>query len=164
MKLRASLLLSALVLVGTLPAAPQMQSLGPKDTFAAAKLSADETKQIIAAVEESAYDTPDSWIKELRVRRVDLGASPGLVLQGTSLLCGGTGNCQVFVLRKANSKWVSLFGTDQAPMAESFQFGPGTTNGIKNFTITAHSSAEAATRTTYKFDGKLYRIDRTYTA
>jgi hypothetical protein len=27
-------------------------------------------------VEKSAYDTPDSWLQELLVRRVDLGATP----------------------------------------------------------------------------------------
>jgi|SRR5947207_468503 len=149
------LLNTILLFAGT--ALAQMQSLGPRDTFSSVKLSAREIQEVIAAVEASAYDTPESWTKELRVRRVDLGTNPGLVAQGTSLLCGGTGNCQVFVLRKLNGKWVSLFGLDQAPIAESFQFGPGVSNGIKDLTIAANSSAEARQHVRYRFDGKLYR-------
>lgn len=139
-------------------ALPQMQSLTVKDTWAAAKLSAQEIQQITAAVEDSAFDTPDSWKKELLVRRVDLGASPGIVAQGAKLLCGATGNCQIFVLRKTNGKWTSLFGTEQAPLAEGFQLGPALTNGVKDLTVIANSTAESNARTIYKFDGTVYRI------
>jgi hypothetical protein len=140
------------------PALPQTQSLGPKDTFAAARLSAKEIHEIVEGVEPSAYDTPDSWNKELRVRRVDLGGSPGIVVQGSKLLCGGTGNCQTWVFRKANNKWVSLFRNEQAPIAESFQLGPAVTHNIKDFEIVTNSSAGAGERVTYKFDGMFYRI------
>ena len=104
MKIAAFLVFNAILLFPC-PAFPQAQSLGPKDTFAAARLSATEVRQIIAGVEQLAYDTPDSWSEELRAKRVNLGSSPGLVLQGTKLLCGGTGNCQVFVFRNANNRW-----------------------------------------------------------
>ena len=139
------------------PALPQKQSLGPKDTFVAARLSSKEIHEIVEGVEQSAYDTPDSWSKELRVRRVDLGGSPGIVVQGSKLLCGGTGNCQTWVFRKANNKWVSLFGNEQAPIAESFQLGPAVTHNIRDFEIVANSSPGAGERVTYKFDGTLYR-------
>ena len=134
----------------------QARNLGPKDTFAAAGLTAKEVREITDGVEQSAYDTPDSWTSELRVRRVDLGSAPGIVVQGTELLCGGTGNCQTWVFRKAAGKWVSMFA-DQAPLADSFQFGPTSTGGVKDFIITTNSSAEASQRVIYKFDGKLYR-------
>ena len=140
------------------PALSQTQSLGPKDTFAAARLSAKEIHEIVEGVEPSAYDIPDSWNKELRVRRVNLGGSPGIVVQGSKLLCGGTGNCQTWVFRKANNKWVSLFRNEQAPIAESFQLGPGVTHSIKDFEIVANSSAGAGERVTYKFDGMFYRV------
>ena len=107
-------------------------------------------------MEQSAYDTPDSWEKELRVRRVDLGSGPGVVLRGTALLCGATGNCQIWVFRKMDGRWVSLFG-NEAPVAEGFQLGPNVTNGIKDLTISANVSADAGGRTTYRFDGKGYR-------
>ena len=135
----------------------QAQNLGPKETFAAARLSAQEIQQITEGVEQSAYDTPDSWERELRARRVDLGDVAGMVVQGTKLLCGGTGNCQTWVFRKAAGKWISMFGGEQAPLADSFQFGPASTGGVKDFSVTANSSAEDSHRVTYKFDGKLYR-------
>jgi hypothetical protein len=156
MKIPALVAFNAILFFAS-PALPQLKSLGPKDTFATTRLSAKEVHEIVEAVEQSAYDTADSWNKELRVRRVDLGGSPGIVVQGSKLLCGGTGNCQTWVFRKANNKWVSLFGNDQVPFAESFQFGPAVTHGIKTFEIVVNSSAEAGERITYTFDGKFYR-------
>lgn len=145
------------ILLGASSTFAQARDLGPKDTFAAAGLTAKEVREITDGVEQSAYDTPDSWASELRVRRVDLGSFPGMVVRGTKLLCGGTGNCQTWVFRKAAGKWVSMFGGDQAPLADSFQFGPTSTGGVKDFTITGNSSAEDSHRVIYKFDGKLYR-------
>ncbi len=156
MRISAFRLVAAVLLCAS-SALAQTQALGPKDTFAAAHLSAKEIREITDGVEQSAYDIPDSWESELRVRRVDLGNIPGIVVQGTKLLCGGTGNCQTWVFRKAEGKWVSMFGGDQAPVADSFQLGPISTGGVKDFTITANLSAEASHRVTYKFDGKQYR-------
>jgi hypothetical protein len=124
-------------------------------TFATAKLSGREVREIIAGVEQSAYDTPTSWEAELRVRRVDLGGSSGLVIRGTSLLCGATGNCQMWVFRKTNDKWVPLF--QDAPIAGRFDFGATVTNGVKDLTITANLSADTIKRTIYKFDGRVYK-------
>lgn len=134
-----------------------MQSLGPKDRLESAKLSKEEIQEITGEVEKSAYDTPDSWLQELLVRRVDLGASPGMIVRGSSLLCGGTGNCQIWVFRKVGNKWRSMFADEQAPVAEGFRLGPALANGIKDFTIVTNSSAEAGERITYRFDGKFYR-------
>ncbi len=120
-------------------------------------LSAEERRQVLDAVARGAFDTPESWDEELLAARVDLGASPGIILRGTKLLCGGTGNCQLFVIRKANGTWISLFADEQAPLAESFELGPGVTLGIKDLTVVTNSSAEASQRVTYRFDRQVYR-------
>jgi hypothetical protein len=138
-------------------AATQLQSLGARDTFRAAALSSAEVKEIVKQVEDSAYDVADDWESELHVRHVDLGASPGLILQGTKLLCGATGNCQTWVFRKAHNNWILMFAKDDVPIAEGFRLGPGVSGGIKDFTVQANSSAEAEQTVTYKFDGKHYR-------
>jgi hypothetical protein len=138
----------------------QMQSLSQKDSFGAAKLSAKETHEILDGVEQSAYDTPDSWEAELRLRRVNLGDTPGIVVQGTSMLCGGTGNCQTWVFRKTSDRWVSMMAGDQAPIASGFEFGTTFTHGIRDFTITSNSSAAASKRVTLKFDGKFYQAQQ----
>jgi hypothetical protein len=39
----------------------QMESLGPKDSLAAAHVSAKEIRDIIAGVKKSVYDIPKSW-------------------------------------------------------------------------------------------------------
>lgn len=145
------------LLVLSTTALAQMESLGRKDSLAAAKLSAKETREIIAEVKKSAYDTPKSWNTELRLRRIDLGNGPGIVVQGTGLLCGGTGNCQIWVFRKANNNWVPLFANDQATLAEGFDFGPVVTHHIKDLTIGVNSSANESKRIIYKFDGGQYR-------
>ena len=156
MKVRTFVVLNA-ILISASPAWPQMQGLGAKDTFVASRLSAREIHEIVEEVAQSAYDAPDSWQNELRVRRVDLGASPGMIVRGSNLLCGGTGNCQTWVFREAENKWVSLFTSGQVPIAESVRFGPHLTLGIKDLTIFANSSAETGQSVTYKFDGKFYR-------
>jgi hypothetical protein len=58
MTLGALLILNTVLLCAR-PAMSQMQNLGSKDTFAAARLSAKEIQEIVAEVEQSAYDTPD---------------------------------------------------------------------------------------------------------
>ncbi len=80
---------------------PPMDSLKASETLQAAKLSSPEIKQICEQLETPSFDVPDSWEKELRGRRVSLGNEDGLVIQGTELLCGGTGNCQTWVLRRS---------------------------------------------------------------
>ncbi|HMC68708.1 MAG TPA: hypothetical protein VKJ07_06095, partial [Mycobacteriales bacterium] len=80
--------------------------------------------------------------------------------RGSRLLCGATGNCQVFVLRKVQDRWVSLFGDKQAPIADAIQFGPGVTKGVKNLTVTANRSASSSSGVTYVFDGRVYRARR----
>jgi hypothetical protein len=132
------------------------QNPGPQDTFTNAKLSPEEIKEIVAAIELTAYDTPDSWTDELRVKRVELGSLPGLVVRGSKLLCGGTGNCQTWVFGRKNGKWLCLFG-DENSIVEGVQLGPEITNGIKDLTVSANSSAEQSTTQSYKFDGTKYR-------
>src|SRR5437868_516233 len=123
----ACLLLS---LVGTAFAqasrAPQeigwLKEVGASETFLAAKLTLAERKQIIRQVEGTAFDAPDSWTAELRVRRLSLGQSAGLLIRGTRLLCGGTGNCQTWVFRRAHGTWLNVFEHD-APIGSGFGFG-----------------------------------------
>lgn len=157
MKLGALLTLNTVLLCASPAAMSQMHNLGSKDTFAAARLSAKEIQEIVAEVEQSAYDTPDSWESELRVQRIDLGATPGIIVQGSKLLCGGTGNCQTWVFRKAGEKLMSLMAKDQVPIGEGFSLGPNVTEGIKDFSISTNTSADSGKNITYKFDGKLYR-------
>ena len=133
-----------------------MRGTVERGTIAAAELSAVEINQIINAVKKSAYDEPKSWRAELRFRQVDLGMGRGIVVQGTNLLCGGTGNCQIWVFRRAKGNWVSLFKDDQAVLADAFQFGPTKTHHIKDLTVGTNVSADEATRVTYKFDGRRY--------
>jgi hypothetical protein len=125
-------------------------------SLGSARFSRQEIEQLIAVVEELSYDTPESWREELRAKRVSLGSTSGIVLQGKHLLCGATGNCQIFVFRKMNGNWISLF-KDSAPLAESFKFEAQTSYGINDLTISANLGAEHSKSVTYRFDGKCYR-------
>jgi hypothetical protein len=145
-----------LCLVLALTTCANSKTLGAAETFAAAKLPKKEITQLIPVLEQLAYDIPDSWNTELRARRVDLGNSEGLVLEGTNLLCGGTGNCQIFVFRKVNEQWVPLFQAE-APLGDAFTFGPETSNGIQDLSVASNQSAEAVHRVRYRFDGQFYR-------
>ena len=138
----------------------QTQHLRREETLAKLNLNASELKQVISGVETAAFDSPDSWERELLARRISLGAAPGLVLQGTNLLCGGTGNCQIFVFRRVGRDWVPLFAGEEAPVVEGFSFGPEATQGIKDLHVQANSSAEKSSSRTYRFDGKFYRAPK----
>jgi len=137
-----------------------LKDLATNETFLAAKLTAAERKQIIEQVETTSFDAPDSWLSELRVRRVSLGESDGLVIRGTQLLCGGTGNCETWVFRRSGDEWLNMFD-HQAPIVSAFGFDQEI-SGIKNFIVSANSSADKESRILYKFDGKFYRESECY--
>jgi hypothetical protein len=145
-----------LIFISVLASFASSKTLGTADTFAAARFTEKEITQLIPVLEELAYDIPDSWNSELRAKRIDLGNSPGVVLEGTNLLCGATGNCQIFVFRKVKDRWISLF-QGEAPIGDAFTFGPGTRNGIKDLSVRSNESADTAATVTYRFDGQFYR-------
>ena len=138
-----------------------LKDLSVNETFVAAKLTAAEQKQIVDQVENTSFDAPDSWETELRVRRVSLGESDGLIVRGTRLLCGGTGNCETWVFRRSPGKWLNMF-EEKAPIVSGFGFEQETSGGIKNFLVSANSSAAKESRRSFKFDGKVYRQSQCY--
>jgi hypothetical protein len=138
-----------------------LKDLSANETFPAAKLTAAEQKEIIDQVESTSFDAPDSWETELRVRRVSLGESDGLVIRGTHLLCGGTGNCETWVFRHSQGKWLNLFN-EEAPIVSGFGFEEETSRGVRNFLASANSSAAKESRMLYNFDGKVYRASECY--
>jgi hypothetical protein len=135
--------------------------LSVSDTFLAAKLTPAEQKQIIDQVESTSFDAPDSWDKELRVRRVSLGDSDGLLVRGTQLLCGGTGNCETWVFRRSQGNWLNMFD-QEAPIVSGFAFEEDPGQGVKDFLVSANSSAAKESRTLFKFDGEVYRQSQCY--
>jgi hypothetical protein len=142
---------------------PTMQkALAEFETFKAAKLSSNEANGILKQIEETSFDYPDSWQSELRVRRLSLGDRDGLVVRGTRLLCGGTGNCQTWVFRQqANGRWVSMFQR-QAPIISAFGFADHTSRGIRDLVTLAHASAETSSYKVFAFDGNFYREAECY--
>jgi hypothetical protein len=70
-------------------------------------------------------------------------------------LCGGTGNCQTWILRRANGEWLNTF-SGEAPIASSIGFvrQPG---AVRDVVIGTHESAASALWTRYRFDGRSYR-------
>ncbi|MGE5724132.1 MAG: hypothetical protein ACM34G_03090 [Acidobacteriota bacterium] len=154
---KAGIVLAFALATHTLLALGPMEHLHHEETLAKLGLPQAELTQVISGVEAAAYDSPDSWEKELRARNISLGAVPGLVLQGTDLLCGATGNCQIFVFRRVGEKWLALFEGEEAPVVEGFSFGPGLAQGIKDLHVISNSSADKSTQATYRFDGKFYR-------
>jgi hypothetical protein len=139
---------------------PSIQWLPPlrnEEDFAAARLTAAERHSIVEQLEASSFDVPDDWAREVRVRRIDVDGVEDLLIRGTDLLCGATGNCQTWVFRhEANREWRNGFAS-QAPMATSVGFDGAA--AIKDIVLTANRSADAATWTRYRFDGRYYRAE-----
>ncbi len=138
-----------------------LKDLSANETFLAARLTAAERKQIIDQVENTSFDAPDSWDTELRVRRISLGQADGLIIRGTRLLCGGTGNCETWVFHQTLGKWSNMF-EQEAPVVSGFGFEQETSEGIKNFLVSTNSSAVTGKRILFKFDGKVYRQSECY--
>src|SRR4051812_12226152 len=93
---------------GSRPPADWLPALSDHETFAAARLTSTEQEQIFDQVAATSFDTADSWIVELRARRIALGGTDGLLVRGTRLLCGGTGNCQTWLFRRSNQRWLNM--------------------------------------------------------
>ena len=155
----ATALVADLFVMGTASAQPlqlpAMGSLKASETFHAARLSSAETARIFKQVEETSFDYPASWQSELRVRRVSLGDTDGLVIQGRKLLCGGTGNCQTWVFRRTNGRWTSMF-QHRAPIVSAFGFADKTSHGARDLATLAHVSAETSAYSVFEFDGNFY--------
>ena len=132
-----------------------------KDNFAAAKLSADELQQILDQVEQTSFDRPDSWPAELRLRRVPIAGGEGLIVRGTAMLCGGTGNCQTWLFRRSDGAWTTMFD-GEAPVIASVGFGRHVSHDVPDLIATAPLSAATSTYVAYVFDGKVYHRSACY--
>src|ERR1700676_3630522 len=137
--LLTGMLLSRLSLAQPIPL-PTMHSVSEGQAFQTAKLPSTEVEGVLKQVEKTSFDYPDSWQAELRVRRVSLGDADGLIVGGTNLLCGGTGNCQTWVFRRSNGIWKAMF-EQQVPIVSAFGFSNERSRGIKNLVTIAHVSA-----------------------
>jgi hypothetical protein len=135
--------------------------LADGDRVAAAKLPAAEVKQILDQVEQTSFDTPDSWEAELRMRQLSIAGGDGLVVRGTEMLCGGTGNCETWLFRRAKGAWVNMFD-GEAPVVSSFGFGRRVSHDVPDLIATAPLSAEKRNYVVYVFDGAFYRADGCY--
>jgi hypothetical protein len=150
------LMLSTAAAPPATPRFPTMESLKRGETMQSAHLSEAEIVQLQGQLGKTSFDAPASWDKEVRVRRLSLGAVDGLVVKGTELLCGATGNCQIWVFRRVAGRWVNLF-PEQAPLASGFGFSEPVKQGIKRLVLSSHTSAEQTDYREYEFDGSLYR-------
>jgi hypothetical protein len=82
------------------------------NTFSKAGLSPHDRATIITTVKQRAFDTPPDWSSELVVRWTRVGTKKLLIIRGSDLLCGGTGNCQTWVLQRTNGKWLNRIPGD----------------------------------------------------
>jgi hypothetical protein len=132
-----------------------------KDDIAAARLSAAEAKQILDQIEQTSFDTPDSWQAELRLRRLPIAGSDGLVVRGTAILCGGTGNCETWLFRRSNGAWAKMFD-GEAPVISGLGFGRHVSHEMPDLIATASLSSSTSSYVVYVFDGTVYRADACY--
>jgi hypothetical protein len=131
------------------------------DSVAAAKLGSVEIAQILSEVEKTSFDVPDRWEEELRLRRIPFAGGEGLIVRGTKMLCGGTGNCETWLFRRTNGSWLNLFG-GEAPLLAGVGLRPHESNGLPDLVGTAHVSAQTRSEVVYVFDGSLYRANECY--
>jgi hypothetical protein len=137
---------------------------GDRDTRAAVGLARSEFEEIVAEVEKTSFDVSDNWEAELRLRPIPMGKSEGLIVRGSTLLCGATGNCQTWLMRRENGRWMSLFVTGGAtpPIITGFGFGDHISHELPDVIVAAHISANLSSYDVYVFDGHAYQSNRCY--
>jgi hypothetical protein len=131
-----------------------LSALADAETLSAARLSVPEQTKIFEQIERTSFDVPDSWSMELRARKISLGKLEGLVVRGTRLLCGATGNCETWVFRRTPEGWVNMLD-GEAPIAASLGFVRQNVP-VRDLVLTANLSASRSDVTRYTFDGRFY--------
>ena len=130
------------------------------DTFVDSGLKSAARREIFDAVAVTAYDTPESWDAELRVRRERVGPWFIAVVRGTSLLCGATGNCQTWLFRLDGKHWVNVVAAGQAPIVDALSLTRAGRGRPWRLMTRAHVSAEERRFTDYRFDGRTFQRTR----
>jgi hypothetical protein len=153
-------LIAALVLAPVFSVAqaqlPEARFIRVEFTFSRAGIPPAEVRQVVKQIGSTSFDMPNSWDDELRVRRMALGEADVLVVRGTTLLCGGTGNCQTWVFLRAKAQWRSLIAGD-APLASGLGFEDVDKGALKNLVLVANAGGQKDRYTRYRYDGRNYR-------
>ena len=132
-----------------------LSELADSEIFPTANLSVAEQKSVLDQIESTSFDVPESWFAELRVRRISLGTSEGMIVRATRFLCGATGNCETWVFRRTAAGWINMLD-GEAPIASGIGFVRQNLP-VRDLVITANSSASTSDLTRYTFDGHVYR-------
>ena len=135
--------------------AQQKQSLGAQNTWAAAHISQQDQRQIIDALQASAFDEPSSWLTEFRLRQIDQNRQRILIVSAAHDLCGATGNCQLWVFRRSAGHWSSLL--PEPCMAEWFRILPTSNRGMPDLLIATHLGDGPPNLNHFRFDGRSYK-------
>lgn len=95
-------------------------------------------------------------IDTIRIARVNLAARERdlLVQASDNCNCGGTGNCEFWILREKPGGFDTLLETN---MVHLFSVERSSSNGYKDLMTSAHGSAFYSDLALYQFDGKRYR-------
>lgn len=157
-------LLTTLIAGRTAAAAGEVASpLWPKenDTLAASELPAAQIRELLEQVEATSFDTPESWLVELRARIVASGRARSIIVRGTSLLCGGTGNCQIWLFRYDKGHWINLI-EGEAPMVDSLKLTQGANQDMPDLIAGTNTSSTSDRYSVYVFHDKTYRRVKCY--
>jgi hypothetical protein len=79
---------------------------------------------------------------------VALGQADVLVVRGTSLLCGATGNCQSWVFLRSQQQWRNLI-QGAAPLASGLGFEERVSAGLKNLVLVTNAGGQKDRYTRY---------------
>jgi len=130
------------------------------DTFVASGLRAAARKEIFQDIAITAYDTPESWDAELRVRHETVGPWHVAVVRGTSLLCEATGNCQTWLFRLDGRHWVNVIAAGQAPVIDGLSLTRAGRGRPWRLATRTRKSAHESVFAEWRFDGRLFQRAR----
>lgn len=132
----------------------------PGDRLTGARLSDRERAMIFAQVKATSFDVPSNWASELVARRTKLGSSDYLIVRGSDMLCGSTGNCQTWLFRRTGRGWINAI-SGKPPIISSLGFR--TSRGRFDLVGCRSVSSIATDCTTWHLDKGKFRRGSTNT-
>ncbi len=119
-------------------------------------------KEFIERIEN--FNQDEDCAEMLEVQQIDLNGdrrNEFIVWGRSSGLCGGTGNCAVWIYEKKNDKYKLLLqSVAYNDTAKWFEVKKAKSNGYRNILLKSHFTAAETTYIFYKFNGTKYVEDK----
>jgi hypothetical protein len=160
------LLLPAFAVSNTFKIPHHLRDLSQKSQIQFSKIHENDLKAIMRRISGDVHPSncldngqqPTIWqiLRKFRIAKVTLTADNNdqYVVQAWACNCGGTGNCDIWILQHDQKGWGILYHNGGF---NGFSIEDTISHGYKDLIFSSHDSASATEIFAYQFDGHEYR-------